>query len=291
MWRARILLLFAVVIWGWSFVATKLALVSVTPLELLGLRMLFGMPVLLLLAVVRKVDWRIGRGNLCAALLGSAVITVHFVIQITGLITASATNTGWIITGIPLALAVLSWLLLGERISRSVLVGIVVSTLGVLLLISRGDWSSLAWLRSTGDWLVLLSTVTWAAYTITIRKLSQGVDPLVVTIVVLAPTTAFSLGWMALTTDPAKLLAMPPLTWAAILFLGVLATALAQWFWQAGVARLGAANAGVYLYLEPLATIAIAIPFLGERINLAGAIGAALVVAGVWVAQRVSPGS
>ncbi len=61
---------------------------------------------------------------------------------------------------------------------------------------------------------------------------------------------------------------------------------LAQWFWQLGVARLGAARAGIFVYLEPLATTALAVPLLGETFGVATAVGGALLLLGVWHAER-----
>ena len=72
----------------------------------------------------------------------------------------------------------------------------------------------------------------------------------------------------------------------ALLFLGLGGVALAQWFWQVGVAKLGAAKAGLFLYLEPLATTALAVPFLGEPFGVVAAVGGAIMLAGVFVAQR-----
>jgi drug/metabolite transporter (DMT)-like permease len=72
----------------------------------------------------------------------------------------------------------------------------------------------------------------------------------------------------------------------ALGFLGLAGVALAQWFWQRGVAKLGAARAGLFLYLEPLSTTALAVPLLGEPFGAARALGGALVVLGVFLARR-----
>lgn len=86
-------------------------------------------------------------------------------------------------------------------------------------------------------------------------------------------------GWTPLATLPAELI-------GALVFLGLGGVAIAQWFWQVGVARLGAAKAGLFLYLEPLATTGLAVPFLGESFGAAAALGGALVLAGVFVGHR-----
>jgi len=98
---------------------------------------------------------------------------------------------------------------------------------------------------------------------------------------------------MALTTplylafgDTAAVLALSPRAIWAVLYLAIPGTALAHWFWQEGVAALGGARSGLYLYLEPLATVALAVPLLGEPFGPFIALGGALVVTGVWLGQR-----
>jgi drug/metabolite transporter (DMT)-like permease len=78
---------------------------------------------------------------------------------------------------------------------------------------------------------------------------------------------------------------LPPSAWAALLFLGLLAQGLAFLAWQVGVARLGASRAGLYLYLEPLATTAVAVPLFGEPFGIAAALGGALVLLGVALGE------
>ncbi len=85
--------------------------------------------------------------------------------------------------------------------------------------------------------------------------------------------------------DMRYLFSLPTEALIALLFLGVLGT-LAQWFWQIGVAKIGAAKAGIFLYLEPVATTALAIPLLKESFGVFTAIGGLLVMAGVWWASK-----
>jgi drug/metabolite transporter (DMT)-like permease len=173
----RLLLLFTVIVWGWTFVATKICLAYVSPAELLGLRLLIALPILLIVIIVKKVRFEFSRGDYGRILLGSLVITSHFLIQITGLQYTTATNTGWIISVTPLIMAVLSFLFLKERIGVAQVLAIAVATSGILLLMSRGDLTSLGWLRSTGDWLVLVSAHTWAIYTVVTRDLARSKNP------------------------------------------------------------------------------------------------------------------
>jgi len=282
----RVLLLSAVIIWGWTFVATKILLAEIGPVEIFGLRLAIGLPFLGAVLLVKRVPLRFARADARPLLLGGAIFTLHFLVQIAGLVTTTATNTGWIISVSPLALAVLSFLFLRERIGWRGVAGIIVATAGILLLVSRGRLTDLGWLRSTGDWLVLASAHTWAFYTVTTRDLVRRRHPLAVTFSILLIAAAFTAVLFAASADLASVRALSPRGIAALLYLAIPGLALGQWFWQEGVARLGAARAGLYLYLEPLATLALAVPLLGEPFGPFIALGGALVLAGVYVGQR-----
>jgi len=130
---------------------------------------------------------------------------------------------------------------------------------------------------------VLGSAVTWACYTVTTRDLTRRRNPLAVTfgilLVAAAMTTVLailaqaSLGadaWSAKVAGPTSFASgdlsrvrnLSPRGIVALLYLAIPGLALGQWFWQEGVAALGASRAGVFLYLEPIATILLAVPLL-----------------------------
>ncbi|MDP2956257.1 MAG: DMT family transporter [Longimicrobiales bacterium] len=285
----RILLLSAVLIWGWTFVATKILVTELGPVEIFALRLAIGLPFLGGILVVKRVPLRFTRADLPPLLLGGAIFTLHFLVQITGIAHTTATNTGWIVSASPLALAVLSFLFLRERIGWQGVAGIAIATTGIVLLVSRGSLTDLGWLRSRGDWLVLASAHTWAFYTVATRDLVRRRDPLAVTFVILLIAAAFTAVLFATSADLASVRSLSPRGVVALLYLAIPGLALGQWFWQEGVARLGATRAGLYLYLEPLATIALAVPLLHEPFGPFVALGGGLVLAGVYVGQREPP--
>ncbi len=281
----RVYLLLAVIFWGWSFVATKILLDYVTPVELMGLRFIVGLPVLFAVVFARKVKLSFSRRHRWQVLFGAIIITAHFLIQITGIKYTTATNTGWIISITPLVLAVMSYLILKEKIGLREIAGIAVATTGILLLVSRGKIASLDWIRSVGDWLVLASAHTWALYTVATRDLSRKYDPLAVTSAILLPSAVILVTYMLFTSDWTKFLHLPLEAVLALLFLGVLSLAVAHWFWQEGVSSLGATRAGIFLYLEPLATTGLAVPYLGESFGVFTAVGGIMVLGGVYLSQ------
>jgi drug/metabolite transporter (DMT)-like permease len=283
---ARALLFSAVVIWGWTFVATKILLEEIGPIEIFALRLAIGLPFLGAVLLARRVPLRFARADAALLVPGGAIFTLHFLIQAEGLTTTTATNTGWIIAASPLALAVLAFLFLRERIGWTGVAGIAVATAGIVLLVSRGRLADLGWLRSTGDWLVLASAHTWAVYTVVTRDLVRRRDPLAVTFAILLVAAGVTAVLFAGSGDPVRARGLSPRAIAALVYLAIAGLALGQWFWQEGVARLGATHAGLYLYLEPLATLALAVPLLGEPFGPVTAVGGGLVLAGVYVGQR-----
>jgi len=282
----RILLLATVVIWGWTFVATKILVAELSPVEIFALRLAIGLPFLAAVLFLRRARFNFTRSDVRPLVLGGAIFTVHLLVQIAGLVTTTATNSGWIIAASPLALAVLSFVFLRERIGWSGTMGIATATAGILVLVSRGRLTDLQWLHSTGDWLVLVSAHTWACYTVATRDLVRRRDPLAVTFVILVVAAVFAAVLFAARADLARVHSLSRRGIAALVYLAIPGMALGQWCWQEGVARLGAAKAGLYLYVEPLATVILAVPLLGERFTPAMALGGALVLAGVYVGQR-----
>ena len=279
----QLLLLITVIIWGSTFVASKICLSVMSPVQLVAGRFLIAAPALFLVARLRGASFRLG-AHKKVLFLAVALFSFHYLLQTWALEFTTATNSGWLITVSPLAIALLAALFLREPTPPAV--GIVLASLGIALLVSKGDLRSLGALSSMGDLMVLASTFTWAVFTIITRNPSRSLDPLVVTFVMTVPLAA-SAPVLPLVLD--RWTAWSDLgleTLLALLFLGLAGVALAQWFWQRGVAKLGAAQAGLFLYLEPLATTALAVPYLGEPFGPVSAVGGLLVVLGVFIARR-----
>nr|MBN2278244.1 DMT family transporter [candidate division Zixibacteria bacterium] len=282
----NLLLLLTVTFWGLSFVGTKIALDYLTPPEIIALRLLLGFPVLYL--VMRRKGLKIsfdGRQGLII-IAASLLLGVHFVIQAIGLIYTSATNTAWLIATIPVFIAILSFFFLKERLTWKRITGILTATLGVLLLVSDGHLNNLDWLESVGDWIILGSCITWSAYTILTRNISRVINPLSLSVsILLIPMLLLTLYLIAFTPFE-KLTGLPVSVILVLIFLGVFCLGIAHWFWLEGLSRKGATEVGVFLYIEPVVTTVAAGSILGEKISIFLALGAALIVFGVYLVQR-----
>jgi drug/metabolite transporter (DMT)-like permease len=279
----QLLLLLAVVIWGATFVASKFCLSVMSPLQLVAWRFLLAAPSLFVVAWIRGVSFRLGEHRK-VLFFASALFSFHYLLQSWALEYTTATNSGWLVTVSPLTIAVLAATFLREPMPPAA--GIVLASVGIVLLVSKGELASLLDLSSVGDCMVVASTFTWSVFTIITRNPSRALDPVVVTLIMTVPLAASALvlpfaveGW-----TPWRELGLE--TGLVLAFLGFAGVALAQWLWQNGVAKLGAARASMFLYLEPLATTALAVPVLGEPFGPWTAAGGILVLLGVFFARR-----
>jgi len=291
--RAMLEALFAVVVWGASFVATKLALRYTTPNVLIWLR--FGMGVVILgiaVLVGRKFALPERRDWLYFALLGFLGITFHQWLQSTGLVTSQATTTGWIVASIPVFMALLGWLVLKEKMLWLQVLGILLSACGVLLVVTRGDLVLLASGKfgTVGDFLILVSAPNWAVFSILSRRGLNKYPAALMMFYVMTFGWLFSSVLFFAQGGLSQIGPIPWDGWAAIAFLGIFCSGVAYIFWYDALQALPVAQTGAFLYIEPVVTVIVAALILGERMYLATLLGGVLILAGVWLVNRKKAG-
>jgi drug/metabolite transporter (DMT)-like permease len=281
---------FAVAVWGASFIATKLALREASPVVVIWLR--FGIGVIILGGfVVRRKELAIAAGRELGyfSLLGFLGITFHQWLQATGLVTARATTTAWIITTIPIFIAILGRLVLNERLGWDRIGGIALATIGVLLVVTRGDLESIlqGQIGSTGDLLVLISAPNWAIFSVLSRRALKNHPATQMMFYVMLFGWIFTTAWLAASGKYDEVLHISAGGWVSILFLGVLCSGFAYIFWYDALKELTASQVGSLLYIEPLVAVAVAALLLSEPLFLAAILGGALILAGVWLVNRL----
>jgi drug/metabolite transporter (DMT)-like permease len=281
--------LLAVLVWGASFIATKVALRDVSPATVVWLRFAMGVAVLGVAAAARRQLATVPTRELpLFALLGLIGITFHQWLQSNALVTSRASTSGWIVASTPVFMAVLGRLVLGEKLAWPRVAGIALAALGVLLVVSKDDPATLLAGRfgAPGDVLILLSAPNWAVFSV----LSRGAlkrHP--------ATSTMFyvmTIGWVF---TSALLFAGPGLSeigritprgWAAVVFLGIACSGLAYIAWYDALQHMPASQVGALLYLEPLVAMAVAAAVLSEPILLSTVVGGAVILIGVWLVNR-----
>lgn len=280
---------FAVVVWGASFIATKLALVEVPPVVVIWLRFGIGVAVLGAFVVVRKeMAFPATRELGFFSLLGFLGITFHQWLQVTGLLTARATTTAWIITTIPIFIVLLGRLILKEKLGWIRASGIALAAVGVLLVVTHGNLQSILQGRigTEGDLLVLISALNWAVFSVLSRKALKNHPATQMMFYVMLFGWIFTSVWFSTSNHFSELTQISTSGWLSVLFLGVFCSGFAYIFWYDALKEVSAPQVGSLLYLEPLAAVAVAALLLQEALFLAAFVGGALILAGVWLVNR-----
>jgi drug/metabolite transporter (DMT)-like permease len=287
--KAILKALFAVTVWGASFVATKIALQYVDPSTVVWLR--FSMGVIILgFAVKLNKQFALPQGRDWAyfAVLGFLGITFHQWLQSTGLLTAQATTTAWIITSTPIFIALLGFIILKERLAWYQVAGIILATFGVLLVVTKGNLSSLTAGRfgTPGDFLVLISALNWAIFSTLSRSGLKKHPSTLMMFYVMSFGWVFTSILFFASSGVRQIFSIPLDGWIAITFLGILCSGVAYIFWYDALQVLPVAQTGAFLYLEPIITVIVAAFVIGESILLATLIGGITILIGVWLVNR-----
>lgn len=281
--RAIAMLVAVMAIWGGSIPVSKLGVTQFPPLTLALLRFAIAAALLWPLWRVRgavaTVAWR------DAFVLGLLGVALYYVGFYEGLRLTTATRAAVLQAAVPAMTAVLARVISGERQSRAVIAGIVLSIVGVLVVIGGGVRAHVPASALLGDLLVLASVFAWSLYTV-VAKRHASVDAIELTTktaiagaLLLLPAAAIE--WLA------GLRAAPtPGGWAALLYLGVVSSALAYAWYGRALRALGAAQVANYINLLPVVAVAAAAVLLGERPDRASLAGGVLVLAGVALGSR-----
>jgi drug/metabolite transporter (DMT)-like permease len=286
---AYLKVIFSVVAWGASFIATKISLRYVSPVTVVWMR--FAIGILILGAAVylrRQLSFPCLKELGYFALVGLIGITYHQWLQSTGLVTSQATTTAWIVATTPIFIAILGWLVLKEKLGWDAVAGILLAAFGVLLVVTKGDIGSIAQgqFGAPGDLLILISAPNWAVFSVLSRRGLKRHPAAMMMFYVM------TIGWMFTNlqffTGPGlveiRLLAVDG--WLGILFLGVFCTGLAYIFWYDALHALPATRVGVFLYLEPLVTVIVARLVLAEALVPVSLMGGGVILFGVWLVNR-----
>lgn len=215
-------------------------------------------------------------------LYGLTGIALYYGPATIGLSLSSTANAALIQAVIPAVVALLSVIILKEKISTPHAFGIGLSIAGILLI--SGNPSSGGSVTLIGNLLIIASVVSWSIYNIQSRQLPEGVDPIVST------TASFYTGVLYLlpfTVWEVSLKGFPhitPAAWGALMYLGVFASALAYFLWNLGLSKMDSSQAAPFINLIPIIGLALSI-LTGESVSILQISGGFIAIIGVLITQ------
>ena len=284
---AHFFALFSVAVWGSCYVLTKnLLSAGFTALQITPIRMA---PAYVVLLCMRPRFQKLPiRDELLFVLIGLFGGSVYFFLQNTALTYTYAANVSIIVCLSPIFTAILAWAFSRgrERIGKFLILGSLIAIAGVVLVVLNGSLNF--HLSPKGDVLALLAGISWAAYSILIKRYTDTMDGFLVTRRVMFWAFVTAVPLMLVCDgmpDLAPLFTQPKvlLSW---LFLGILGNAICFALWNIAFKRLGVVVTNNYLYGSPFVTLLVGFLLLKEPISWMGVLGAVLITAGVILAQR-----
>ncbi|MEK4261199.1 DMT family transporter [Paenibacillus odorifer] len=282
----HLLALLTILIWGTTFISTKILLKDFTPVEILFFRFLIGYFVLLLIysRPIRTTSFKEELLFISAGLCG---VTLYFLIENIALIYTLASNVGVIVSIAPFFTAVIAHFFLEqEKFHRQFIIGFLIALAGIILIGLNGSF--LLQLNPIGDLLALLAPVVWAIYSVLMRKISVlKVHTIGATRRVFFYGLLFMLPTLFLfdfQLGPSRFKEISNV--AHLLFLGLGASALCFLTWNKAVGILGAVKTSVYIYIVPVITVAASALVLNEKITWAILTGTFLTLTGSYISER-----
>lgn len=283
--RAYVALFLIASLWGTFPATAKIALDDIPPTLMTAVRCAIAAAFLSLL--VSRSGFHAARELTPDAVraffvLGVSGLVVSTQISYWGIYTTTAANAAILQATAPVMVALGARAYLGERLRARQRVGVGISMLGVLLVVTGGRLAELApdELR-LGDFLTLIALVGWTVYTVYGKRVLAGHAPALTTAAAYVCGTLVLLP-VAVVTAP--LTPRPRLgslvAWSVLLY-HALAGAVAHLWWYAAVERVGPSRAAIFMNVTPVVGIAMAALLIGEEIGVWQVGGTAMVLAGV----------
>ncbi len=272
-------------IWGTTFIATKVLLQVISPIEILFFRFTIGFVVLLVVYPYRlKVKNK--KQELYFAAAGLCGVTLYYLLENIALTYTFASNVGVIISIAPFFTAIFAHLFLsGEKLRAQFLIGFGVAVIGIFFISFNG--SSNLQLNPLGDMLAILAAVVWAAYSVLTKKISgfhyntiQSTRRIFFYGLVFMIPALFIFGFQPNIDQILK-----PINLFNILFLGLGASALCFVTWNSAVKILGAVKTSVYIYMVPVITVVTSVSVLSETITRMAVFGILLTLTGLFISE------
>ena len=284
--------------WAGNAVVGRLAADLIPPMTLNFLRWLIAFFILLPLAwqILRPSStlWPAWRRYLLLGFLG---VGCYNALMYLALHTSTALNVTLVGASVPVWMLLIGTLFFKQRISRLQLVGSLLSIVGVMVVLSRGELARLAQIQFVaGDFYIVLASIAWAFYSWLLVKpaANQPNDPPNIRsdwAAFLMAQMVFGLGWAGLFAGGEWALTTTPISWgwplvAVLLYVAIGPAILAYRCWGVGVQRVGPAMASFFANLTPLIAALLSAAFLGELPQMYHAAAFVLVVGGIVVSSR-----
>lgn len=281
----HIIALFSIVVWGTTFVSTKVLINhGLFPVEIFLYRFVLAYIGIWFLKHEALFAKRLKDELLCV-FIGMSGGSLYFIFENTALEITLASNVSLIICTAPIFTAFLLYFFGKEKLKKYLFIGSALALAGVALVVFNGKF--ILQINPLGDLLTILAALSWAFYGIILRQLQKNYSTLFITrkvffygIITIIPFLAFDYGTLHLP------LLVKPVVIANLVFLGLVASLLCFITWNVAVKQLGVVQTTNYIYFIPIVTLLTSALVIDEPITIISIAGAILILCGVYISER-----
>ena len=276
------------IMWGATFVSTKVLLEWFRPVEILFVRMLLAF-IALFLVSPHPVKISDKKRELCFAGAALTGLVLYFLLENTALSITYASNVGIIVACAPFFVAVMVGIFFKEKQGVNFFIGFVIAITGVILISLSGEKNF--HLNPLGDFLAFLAMISWGAYSAIVKKIGEWEYPVIAVtrriylygIILLMPIL---IGEHVVSSRGFVVQAFKnPYVILNFLFLGLFASALGFLLWNLATSWIGAVKTSLYIYVSPIVTVVLSLVILHEKMTVVSVIGAICILVGLLVSQ------
>lgn len=286
--NAYLLLTLTTLFWAGNAVASRLAVGEIAPMTLTSLRWGFVCAIMpYLFRQGLRQHWPVLKAHwLKVVLLGAFGFTAFNTLMYIAAYSTTAINIGILQGAIPVFVLLGAFLAFRTPIGGLQALGVAVTILGVLVTASRGDWHILLQLSFVpGDLWMIIACLLYAGYTVGIRT-RPAMPGLIFFTAMAIVACLVSLPLLAIEIA-AGTAYWPTLTgWLILIYVVIGPSILSQLFFMRAIELIGPGRAGVFVNLVPVFAPLLAVAILSERLALYHGLALALVLGGIWIAER-----
>jgi drug/metabolite transporter (DMT)-like permease len=274
-------------IWGGMYVVSKVVLDIIPPFSLVTLRLVLG-AITLMIVLTMKGFPRLSRRQFLQILgVGFIGYGISLSLQFLGTKLSTAANGSLVTSATPAFVLLFAYFLLGERITTRRLIALVLATLGVVAVIDPRS-AQLNPDLFAGNLILIGAAITWALYSVLVRKVTQDTDVLLFSMLAFLgglPVSVPGGAWELATVGVGQI------TWSVVggvLFIGIISTALAMVLWNTAFAFVDAGLASLTFFAQPVMGTLLGWLFLHEKITSLFLMGGVLIGIGLVISSSES---
>ncbi|MEI0548822.1 DMT family transporter [Brachyspira intermedia] len=282
--KAYLCTFFSILMWGITFISTKILLRDFSPIEILFSRFLLGFALLFIIYPKNNKIYS-KKEEMLFAVTGLSGITLYYLFENIALNYSLASNVGILVAIGPLFTVIFASIFLKEKLKINFFVGFIFAIIGIAVITFNGKF--ILKINPIGDIFAILAAVMWGIYSVLVKKISDlGHNSVLITkktfmygIIFMIPVMLF-MGFNVNINDYLK-----PVNLINFLFLSFIACTLCFITWAYATKILGAVKTNTYIYFIPIITLITSKIVLDENITLFAIIGIIFILLGVIISQ------